>query len=164
MFLIRYTVLFVAAASGSTEPDFMQVLQTYKGNQLFRPDLNEDEVQPNIKGLAFIAERSKLIFADDSNKLVRSIRMPAGDYLTDVYRCISRETHLLAVCHVPETSTLLIGERETLVALQYKSNEWREAHRLNTADNSGTTYPVRSERRSSALRRNCCSNDSLSSG
>lgn len=95
-----------------------------------------------VESLAFIstseaAERRELYFVDFENRVVRSLKMPEGDSLRDVYRCASPDSTLWSVCYVPEANTLLIGvDSSVLVALQRDANEWHESDRaeMDTTD------------------------------
>lgn len=108
----------------------MQVLQTFTKEQLVRLDERQRNIR--VTSIAFISERRELIIADNTNKVVRSLRMDAigADALGNVYRCASPNADLRCVCHVPETSTILVGADKQLLAVQRGANLWRKSHRL----------------------------------
>lgn len=120
-----------------TELDFMQVLLRFTRDRLTLPN----EQIALINGLTYIPERSQLLFVDDVNRAIRSLRIPGDHSLRNVYK--SKPTNRLnGLCYVSETDTLLVSEsdlsdgvwREWLVELQLQPemNEWNESHRVQT--------------------------------
>ena len=108
-----------------------------------------DKNDPDISEMSYNSLSYELFLADDSNKVVRSIRVldnipattPARQRLSDVYRAPhDTSPSLCGVCHMSGSDTLLVTSIERgahwLVALRRNDSEWREAQRLQT-DGSG---------------------------
>ena len=104
----------------------------------------EDKNDPDISEMSHNSSSYELLLVDDSNKVVRAIRVrdntpsttPARQ-LRDVYRAPpDTSPSLCGVCHMSGSDTLLVSsiERGTrwLVALRRNDSEWREAQRVQT--------------------------------
>ena len=125
----------------------------------------DDKKDPYIVGMSYNSARDDLFLADDSNKVVRAIRVrdntpaattPARQRLRDVYRAphdlcgVCGVTRLCSVCHMSGSDTLLVSSTERgarwLVALTRNDSEWREAQRVQTDVSGGISGPLSGSR------------------
>ena len=89
-----------------------------------------DKKNPNIYGMSYNSARDELFLVDDSQGMVRAMRVRdnAGD-LSDLYRGPrDKPAHVLSVCHMSDSDTLLVclgGWKGRLVALSSYGRERR---------------------------------------
>ena len=105
--------------------------------------IRNGEKDPSITGMSYNSARDEMFLADNSNRVVRAMRVRdnAGN-LRDVYRVPhDTKSYVGSVCYMSNSDTLLVCSDEYgpdrkwanwLLALSRNGSEWREAQRVQT--------------------------------
>ena len=146
----RQQILSRSLCAESTRANCPQLLRIlFPHSKRLPPDAlrtESDSEDPDIWGMSYNSARDELFLADWYNRVVRVIRVrhSAGD-LRDVYTNTTGDYCPHSVCHMKDSDTLLVCERQYtsggndsywLVALRRSGSEWRETHRMRLAPDS----------------------------